>query len=94
LKQKLGVGEKMAFNFFGSQACGHKKSSIKSVGRSWRRWESLASETASLAHLKCETCKIIALISNLAEPTSVGMFKYSTKRAEVVEGEPEIAIAA
>ena len=84
----------MAFNLFGSQSCGHKKSSIKSVGRSWRRWESLASESAALAHVKCETCKLLALISNLAEPTGVGMFKYSTKRAEVVSLDLDIAAAA
>ena len=84
----------MAFNLFGSQPCGHKKSSVKSVGRSWRRWESLASESAALSHLKCETCKLLALISNLAEPTGVGMFKYSTKRAEVVAFEQDTAIAA
>jgi len=84
----------MAFNFFGTQSCGHKKSSVKSAGRSWRRWESLASESAALAHIKCETCKLLALISNLAEPTGVGMFKYSTKRAEVVSIEREIAVAA
>jgi hypothetical protein len=84
----------MAFNFFGTQACGHKKSSVKSVGRSWRRWESLASESAALAHLKCETCKLLTVISSMAEPTGVGMLQYSTKRAQVVSLEAELAAAA
>ena len=78
----------MAFNFSGAQACGHKKSSVMSVGRSWRRWESLASESAAFAHIKCDTCRLLAMIENLAEPTSVGLYKYSTKRAvEAVEFE-------
>lgn|GEM_PF-1643140 len=84
----------MAFNFFGTHSCGHKKSAVKSVGRSWRLWDSLVSESAAVSHLKCETCKLLALISNLAEPTGVGMLKYSSKRADAVLIENDIAAAA
>jgi hypothetical protein len=79
-------------------SCGHKKSAIKSVGRSFLRWESLAAESAELGHIKCNTCKLLAIIENMSEPTGSGLMKYSTKRAEVAafEGfeEPAIAIAA
>jgi len=74
------------------RSCGHKKSAIKSEGRSWRLWESLATETADVDHLKCDTCKLLHLISNLAEPTGAGMLKYSTKRAVAIA--PVIEIAA
>jgi hypothetical protein len=84
----------MAFNFSGTQSCGHKKSTVKSVGRSWRRWESLASESAAYAHIKCDTCRLLAMIENLAEPTHVGLYKYSTKRAVEVLEFDEAAAAA
>jgi len=84
----------MAFGFSGSQSCGHKKSSVKSVGRSWRRWESLASESEAFAHIKCDTCRLLAMVENLAEPTGAGLMKYSTKRAPAVDDEVEIAAAA
>ncbi|MEY4367542.1 MAG: hypothetical protein RLZ28_957 [Actinomycetota bacterium] len=74
------------------RSCGHKKSAVKSEGRSWRLWESLATEAAEVGHLKCDTCKLLHLIANLAEPTGVGALKYSTKRAVAIA--PVIEIAA
>lgn len=84
----------MAFKLSGTQACGHKKSSVKSVGRSWRRWESLAIESEAFAHIKCDTCRLLAMVENLAEPTGTGLMKYSTKRAAAAGDEVEIAAAA
>ena len=75
-----------------NRSCGHKKSAVKSEGRSWRLWESLATEAADVDHLKCDTCKLLHLIANLAEPTGVGTLKYSTKRA--VSAASTIDIAA